>query len=67
MIKTKYEDMPCHINALVVYDGQNYTIIINSRQSRCKQEKAYIHEMKHIENGDFKKGMNCDNLELRMI
>jgi hypothetical protein len=35
-------------------DG-TYTIFINSRLSREMQEEVYLHELRHIKNGDFDK------------
>lgn len=57
-------DMPTSIKAFVKsnHDG-SYTIIINARLSDEEQKKAYLHELRHIENGDFERKCSADLIE----
>jgi len=56
--------MPCGLkgNTTLNIDG-SYTVLINARLSVETQQKVYIHELKHIVNGDFD-GSNADEIEL---
>ena len=53
-IFTRYADMPGTIRAYTAAcaDG-SYTIVLNSRLCFELQQKAYLHEMAHICNGDY--------------
>lgn len=63
-VNTLFLDMPPRIPAYVVCNADaSYTIVINSRLTRERQLKAYHHEMKHIENGDFDKKCAVDMIE----
>jgi len=52
-----FKDMPATIKGAVVKqfdDGEDYfTIILNASLTKEEQEKAYWHEMFHINNDDF--------------
>ena len=45
-------------------DG-SYTIIINARLSHEEQQKVYMHELQHIQNGDFDKKAPAGLIEIR--
>lgn len=58
-------DMPVRISAYTVANPDlSYTVIINSRLTRERQVEAYIHELRHINNGDFDKKCNADIIEI---
>jgi hypothetical protein len=58
-----YADMPVTINAYTMhYNDDTYTIVLNSRHCLEQLIKAYHHEMKHIENGDY--GKHCKNVQV---
>ena len=53
-INTQYLEMPKGIHGVSVSnDDGGFTIFIDPRDSLYVQRKAYIHELEHIENGDF--------------
>lgn len=57
-------DMSPKIPAYIVCKADmSYTIVINSRLSRERQLQTYHREMKHIENGNFKKKCSDDLTE----
>lgn len=48
--------MPVTIKAYTMHcNDDTHTIVLNSRHSLEQLMKAYHHEMKHIENGDYDK------------
>lgn len=64
-IKTLFCDMPTTIAGYTVYSNADdcYTIVLNSKQSRDRNIKAYMHELSHIQNGDFEKKCSADLIE----
>lgn len=52
-IRTVLADMPTTISAYTILADDYYTVIINSRLTKERQIKAYTHELRHIQNGDF--------------
>lgn len=59
-------DMPCTVRGCVVrhIDGEEYyTILLNSHLSADMQRKTYLHELSHIEEGDFSKCVSADCIE----
>ena len=53
-IKTWLVDMPIEIKgACSKNEDGTYDIFINENISEEEKKKAYAHELKHIENGDF--------------
>lgn len=63
-IITVYKDMPARIKSMVLPDGiGNYTIILNSRLTREQNQESYMHEIEHIEYGDYDTVKNVDILE----
>ena len=55
-INVQFISMDVCISEQVVQnpDG-SYTILLNSRLTRETLEKAYLHALEHIQNGDFEK------------
>lgn len=57
-------DLPAAIPAFVISDVDGvYTIVLNAHHTYERHLKAYHHEMKHIENGDYDK-KNIDIIEI---
>lgn len=48
-------NLPDGINEFVVPCDQGYTVYIDARLDSFQFQRAYIHAVKHIENGDFEK------------
>ena len=55
-------DLPPTIHSFIKETDGFYTIVINSRLSREMQEKCYLHELEHLDNGDFEGG-DVDEIE----
>ena len=55
-------DLPPRIKGFVVRRNGEDVIVLNSRLNREQNMKTYLHEKKHIENGDFEK-LNVDEIE----
>lgn len=57
-------DLPGTISAYTVANPDfSYTVVLNSRLNYERQQKAYKHEIDHIENGDYDKKCSVDLLE----
>lgn len=57
MINVQYLDMPCRIHGMVrENEDGSYTVILNSRDSRERNLKAYQHEIEHLRRGDLSAG-----------
>ena len=58
--------VPQGIHGSVLFDGKQYTIILNAEESPAQQYAAFLHEMTHIYNGDLiKTGGNVGEIETR--
>ena len=55
-------DLPPRIKGFVVRQNGEDVIVLNSRLNREQNMKTYLHEKKHIENGDFEK-LDVDEIE----
>lgn len=66
MINVKYVDMEPKVRGCVAKneDG-SYTILLNSRCGRLAQEKAYLHELEHINKEDFDSDEPITEIEAR--
>ena len=69
MYRIEYIDLPCKIHGMTAYyfdeDGQAYyTIIVNSRDSIERQNKAINHELKHIMSDDLDRMIPLEEIEL---
>lgn len=66
-VREVIQDLPIGIKGFVVEDGVDdfYTIVLNARYSREANIKTYRHELKHIEDGDFRSGESADDVERR--
>lgn len=65
-ILVRLVDMPCSVRGCVTRhfdDDEYYTIMLNSRMSAEMQEKAYLHEMEHINSDDFLSDLSADYIE----
>lgn len=63
MIITKVIDFKNSIPSVVISNEDGtHTIFLNSRLDYFTLKKAYLHELKHIFNDDFRKS-NADSIE----
>lgn len=59
-------DLPPGIRGFVRNNPDNsYTIVINAKHSRAMQRQCFLHELKHIKDGDFECGAGSDAVEAR--
>ena len=64
-VSTFLIDLPCTIRAYTVVNADmTYTIIINSHLSAEAQQIAFLHELQHINNGDFDKHCSANLIEM---
>ena len=61
-----YKNLPEKINAFTMYHAGDdyYTIVLNARQSFATLQKAFKHEISHIENNDFRTYGNVSEVEM---
>jgi hypothetical protein len=50
-----YVDLPCRVHEAVTPCFGGYTVYLNRKDDPFRQQKAYEHALKHIENNDFEK------------
>lgn len=63
-VNTILVDLPGTIAGYTIANADtSYTIFLNARLNYERQLKAYYHEMKHIENGDYDKKCSVDVIE----
>ena len=55
-------DLPPRIKGFVTQKDGEPVIVLNSHLNREQNLKTYLHELKHIKNGDFEKE-NVDQIE----
>ena len=56
-------DLPYRIKAMTSKDyNGDYNIYLNAKLDLITRQEAYLHELKHIERGDFDGG-NIDEIE----
>lgn len=58
-------DMPTKVHEAVCPCADGYTIYLNARLSKERQEEAYNHAMKHIANNDFECKEDVQTIEAR--
>ena len=55
-VNTVEVDLPTTISAYVVANCDNsFTIVLNARMSYEHKRESYLHELGHIQNGDYDK------------
>jgi len=60
----KMIDLPHSVRGFSHMDAECfYTIVLNSRLSAEMQRKTYLHEVDHIEKGDFCSRATADQIE----
>lgn len=64
MINTFLRPLPGSIKAFVTKHDDVYTIVINENLSEDARLRAYLHEIRHIENGDLEGARCLDQIEL---
>lgn len=66
MINVQFIDMPCKIHGAVrENEDGSVTILLNSRDSRERNLKAYQHELKHILRDDLHSEEDIQLIEAR--
>ena len=55
MIKVAYADLPPRVKGFTVLKDGYYTIILNHNLTKEQNKLTYLHELHHIQNGDFEK------------
>ncbi len=64
-----YVDLPPTVKGMIVkmFDYEHgedcFTIVINSRLNLEQQQEAFLHELRHFQNGDFDTVCSVDVLE----
>lgn len=58
-------DLPVSCKAFTIANDGFYNIYLNSRHTYEQNKKSLKHELKHINNGDFDKNVNVDEIEAR--
>lgn len=61
-----YQNLPYKVNAFTMYNACDnfYTIVINSRISHSSAKRAFLHEIEHINRGDFHSNKDVNEIEL---
>lgn len=52
-MNVKVVPLPHDVKGFVAESCGEYTVLLNSRCSFEQNQKTYLHELKHIESGDF--------------
>lgn len=62
-----YDNLPYKVRGFTLYHASDdyYTIILNARMSENCNKKTFLHEIKHILNGDFIRNRNVQEIELQ--
>ena len=59
-------DLPCTVKAMVCYDEEGFpSIFVNARLGREEQEKAILHELRHIRQEDVYNDRGIEAVESR--
>lgn len=64
-IRVVCANMPVSVKGYTIRDADGfYTIVLNSNHSHDQNRRSYLHEIFHIENGDFDRKGNVGMIEL---
>ena len=58
-------DLPVKCRAFTIVSDGFYNVYLNSRHTYETNVKSLKHELKHINNGDFDKSVNVDEIEAK--
>ena len=58
------QDLPTTIGGLVREQEDHYTIILNSRMTRERNQRSYLDELDHITTGALDSDQSTDQIEL---
>jgi len=61
-MEVRLMDLPPRIKGFVTMRGGEPVIVLNARLNHEQNLKTFLHEMKHIERGDFEKA-DVDQIE----
>jgi len=62
-VRTVFANLPTTVGAYTVCKDGFYTIVLNQNFNFEKNALSYIHELNHIQNGDFEKKCSADLIE----
>lgn len=65
MIKTILLDLPTTVRGFVRLKDGVYTIVLNARLTRDANRRTYVHELRHIMDGDLFSDRPIDDIERR--
>lgn len=63
-VRTVLCDMPTTVKAYTICKDGYFTVILNQNLTHEQNVESYLHELKHIQNGDFDKRCNVNMIEL---
>ena len=61
-MEVRLMDLPPRIKGFVTMCGGEPVIVLNARLTREQNLKTYLHELRHLRNGDFEKA-DVDQIE----
>lgn len=61
-MEVRIVDLPPRVRGFVTRKDGEPVIVLNARLTREQNLKTYLHELRHIRNGDFEKE-NADQIE----
>lgn len=61
-MEVRLMNLPTRIKGFVTMRGGEPVIVLNARLNHEQNLKTYLHELKHIKNGDFEKS-DADRIE----
>ena len=61
-MEVRIVDLPPRVRGFVTKKNGEPVIVLNARLTREQNLKTYLHELRHIRNGDFEKE-NADQIE----
>lgn len=61
-MEVRIVDLPPRVRGFVTQKNGEPVIVLNARLTREQNLKTYLHELRHIKNGDFEKE-NVDEIE----
>ena len=61
-MEVRIVDLPPRVRGFVTKKNGEPVIVLNARLTREQNLKTYLHELRHIRNGDFEKE-NVDEIE----
>ena len=64
MINTVVVPLPNKVRGFTTVDNDDeYTIVLNAKNSNDANRRTYLHEIEHIKNGDIRSVIHASDLE----